>query len=215
MPGWPELEQCVALGFAHSSLIMRAASLALALLVSAALSERPLLHRITGTVSMNETLRQAASRIPHFAIGSQNNVHHVTSEPNYTRTLRAQYEVSVAENSCKWGATETAKATFNFSQCHADQAAIVDQFGMKFRLHNLCCETIKMQRAPARRKSRPNRAQETDRPGCRSRFAQGEATTPAGSPGAGSPPGSSRTSLLGTSTRPCRPWARKPLSLMS
>jgi GH35 family endo-1,4-beta-xylanase len=102
---------------------------------------RPLSLRATpefmASAAANATLRDAAVAAG-IRMGSTTNAGTVAnvSEPLYVPTFLAQYDSSVAENSCKFGATEPGEGTFTFQDCTTlAELAIVNGSGV-FRGHN-------------------------------------------------------------------------------
>jgi GH35 family endo-1,4-beta-xylanase len=69
-------------------------------------------------VSANLTLREAGALVGVF-IGSAANYYDLNnaSDPTYTSTLNAQYDLNTAENGCKFPSTEPADGQFDFQQC--------------------------------------------------------------------------------------------------
>jgi GH35 family endo-1,4-beta-xylanase len=102
-----------------------------------------LLSKVLGLVpgspnALNGTFRAAAAQIG-LAVGSAHNYFDMTnaSDPQYNQVFATEYDGSVAENSCKWGGTESSPNSFNFADCEAVQDFAIAH-GMRFRLHNLC-----------------------------------------------------------------------------
>lgn len=76
----------------RNPLVVLAAALAAG---SGALGSRLLHREAGGAAGMNETLSQAASRIPFFRIGAENNLKFIrnSSDPMYAKVLGQQYQV--------------------------------------------------------------------------------------------------------------------------
>lgn len=103
---------------------------------------RPLTLRATAgfiaaATAANDTLR-AAAVAAGIRMGSTTNAGTVgnRSETLYVPTFLAEYDSSVAENSCKFGATEPGDGQFDFSGCTTLAELAIGTGGGVFRGHN-------------------------------------------------------------------------------
>ena len=83
-------------------------------------------------------LREAARGIARLRIGAAGPASLLANASSaYAKTLARNYDLTTAENACKWGATEAIKGQFSFEKCDVVRD-FAHAHNMSFRGHNLC-----------------------------------------------------------------------------
>ncbi len=83
-------------------------------------------------------LREAAKGIERVRIGAASPASLLANATSaYAKTMAQNYDLTTAENACKWGATEKSRGKFSFDECDAVRD-FAHNHNMSFRGHNLC-----------------------------------------------------------------------------
>jgi len=87
-----------------------------------------------GLKAPNQTLRQAAAG--RVYIGSELNYANLHNDQTYATIGIAEYDLTTAENECKFPSVEPQRNQFTTTQCDYIRSAMMDTGGV-FRLHNM------------------------------------------------------------------------------
>lgn len=98
---------------------------------------QPLPRGLRAPLNASQTLREAAAARGVF-IGSAINLGCLqnVSEPEYPAIIAREFDLTTAENECKWGSTEQTRGVFSLDACRTLENFTLSNTG-SFRNHNL------------------------------------------------------------------------------